>query len=88
MPASIAAIALADGVDAVAVAVVATGVIVGVVIAFALFAVAVVFAGGIGGAGGGVLSAPPHAKSNAKAGTHRAVRMPRMYSRNAVQGNP
>ncbi len=39
----------------------------------------------MGGAGGGVLSAPPHATTTTK---KNAVRMLRMYSRNAVQGNP
>ena len=42
------------------------------------------FSGGIGGAGGGVLSTPPHAITSTKS---HAVRMLRMYSRNAVQGN-
>jgi hypothetical protein len=74
------------------VAVVAEGAAVVVAVAVAVgieVVAAVVGSGGIGGAGGGVLSAPPQAmttKGTAKRSA-RALRMARILLRNAVEGN-
>ena len=87
-----AGVALADGAALGAAEAVGAGVVIAGGGADSVDAAAAV-SGGIGGAGGGTLS-PPHALGNtattAKETTRVtavAVRMPRMYPRNAVEGN-
>lgn len=93
LPASAAGLPASGAAEDVAAAVtVAEGVAEAVAVAVAVgaaVAAAVDVSGGIGGAGGGVLSAPPHARTTKGAAKRRAsaLRMGRIVLRNAVEGN-
>ncbi len=90
LPASAAGFPASAAAEVVAAAVtVAEGVAVAVAVAVGGVVAAVAVSGGIGGAGGGVLSAPPQAIATRGTAQRapRRLRMGRIVLRNAVEGN-